>query len=48
MQRYNLTATGNENVKLTSEERGHYMQRFGQSVVEFAQLEITQSVGEGT
>lgn len=36
-----------EDIELNSEERNYYMERFGQCVVAFAQLEMSQTVGEG-
>ena len=37
-----------EDIELSSEERSYYVERFSQSVVAFAQLNVEQTVGEGT
>ena len=47
MQSYNYILTGIEDIELSSEERSYYMERFGQNVVPFSQLKMTQTVGEG-
>ena len=45
--RYIFIPSDIENIQLSSEEKGYYMGRFGQSVVACAQLEMADTVGEG-
>ena len=36
-----------EDIQLSSEERTHYMERFGVSVIAYTQLKMAETVGEG-
>ena len=46
-EQYNLTLRGQEDIVLSSEERSYYKERFGQCLVEFSQVHVTQTIGEG-
>ena len=39
--------TGGEDIQLSSEERTHYMERFGIRVIAYTQLKMAETVGEG-
>ena len=42
-----LIPTAREDIQLSSEEKTHYMERFGISVIAYTQLQMAETVGEG-